>query len=161
VCLNGYKWNPSSTSGTTPSLRVVYEPAMTRNVVFTYLKDHPRVSIPLILALLATLSFVVFDPLRLFFVSNLIQDRYTLHSLVESVSGAVESVVGPVKGNTWGWWPWGKGLFQRKDGSGDGAGIDQLKDELHKLLVFMKETPGNIFFQKFHLVYILFFFRSY
>jgi hypothetical protein len=113
------------------------------------------VSIPLILALLATLSFVVFDPLRLFLVSNLIQDRYTLNSLVESVSGAVESVVGPVKGNMWGWWPWGKGLFQRKDGGGDGAGIDQLKDELHKLLVFMKETPGNTFFQKFPFVYIL------
>ncbi|KAF9428204.1 mitochondrial escape protein 2 [Podila epigama] len=47
-------------------LNVTYEKTLQGNAIWTWLNNHPRLSVPLGGAVLASISFVIFDPLRVF-----------------------------------------------------------------------------------------------
>lgn len=49
-------------------MRILYAERQRAHYVRDFLSGHPRIAIPLIVALLGTLSYAVFDPIREFFV---------------------------------------------------------------------------------------------
>ncbi|KAJ3100473.1 mitochondrial escape protein 2 [Phlyctochytrium planicorne] len=75
TCLQSRKIGPSI-------ITVEYEPPLIRNYVFNFVKDHPRISLPIILGILAALSIIIFDPLRIFFVTNEVTHRFSFRDAV-------------------------------------------------------------------------------
>lgn len=50
-----------------------------RNLIFSWLMDHPRIVIPIALALLAGLAVIIFEPIRVWFVKKKIEG-FSLHA---------------------------------------------------------------------------------
>ncbi|KAJ3241545.1 mitochondrial escape protein 2 [Chytriomyces hyalinus] len=86
VCLNG-----KVIDGT--KILISYETALSRNVVLTALRDHPRISIPVILALLAFISFLIFDPMRVFFITNTVTNRFSINHYFADIAETIKVTV--------------------------------------------------------------------
>ncbi|KAH3680764.1 hypothetical protein WICMUC_000115 [Wickerhamomyces mucosus] len=69
-CITGLTIN-----GTT--LHIQYAQNSKRNFIIESILQHQRISIPLLLALLAGLAVAVFDPIREFFIENKITNKFT------------------------------------------------------------------------------------
>ncbi|KAI9342494.1 RNA12 protein-domain-containing protein [Zopfochytrium polystomum] len=131
ICMHGKK------VGTT-MLSVSYEPALKRGSIWKYIQDHPRISIPVILAIVAFISFIVFDPLRVFFVTSQITERFSLHKYGSIVSSWLSSVREYIMG--------GAVISKPKKDDADGSGLlAERKEQIKKLKVFLKETPDTVF----------------
>lgn len=104
-----------------------------------FVRDNPRLSIPVIIALLAMLSFVIFDPMRIFFVTNEITQRFKVSDWLSffQISEWLSSLMTYTSSIFY-----GKELSRVKRG----LSTDLLKDwdELQQRLIsFLKETPGE------------------
>ncbi|KAJ3234871.1 mitochondrial escape protein 2 [Chytriomyces hyalinus] len=86
VCLNGKVINGTK-------VLISYEPALSRNFIFTTLRDHPRISIPLALALLALISYLIFDPMRVFFITNTVTNRFSMTRYISDISETMKIAV--------------------------------------------------------------------
>ncbi|KAI9105786.1 RNA12 protein-domain-containing protein [Phlyctochytrium arcticum] len=56
--------------------------------LWNWISSHPRISIPVLLGLLAGMTYVIFDPIRVFFITNKLTGRYSL----EKYTGAAEQL---------------------------------------------------------------------
>ncbi|KAJ3264817.1 mitochondrial escape protein 2 [Chytriomyces hyalinus] len=86
VCLNGKVINGTK-------VLISYEPALSRNFIFKMLRDHPRISIPIALALLALLSYLIFDPMRVFFITNTVTNRFSVTRYISDISETMKIAV--------------------------------------------------------------------
>ncbi|KAG1501423.1 hypothetical protein G6F47_003208 [Rhizopus delemar] len=68
-CLHGYSVDNTR-------LNIVYERQMRTNVVKDWLVSHPRITIPLLAAIFAGITYAVFDPIRIFFVTSKVTQRF-------------------------------------------------------------------------------------
>lgn len=59
-------------------LRIYYERPLKAHYIRTWVTDHPRISIPVLAFLIATLSYTFFDPIRSFFVRSEIEGVFNL-----------------------------------------------------------------------------------
>lgn len=59
-------------------LRLSYEQKVRPHHIWDWISSHPRIIIPLVAALLATITVIVFDPIREFFIKAHIQKRFSL-----------------------------------------------------------------------------------
>ncbi len=59
---------------------LTYESMLKTSVIADTFNKHPRIFIPLLGVLLAFLGVLVFDPLRIFNITNSITGRYSLHA---------------------------------------------------------------------------------
>lgn len=59
-------------------LRLSYEQKVRPHHIWDWISSHPRIVIPLIAALLATITVIVFDPIREFFIKAHIQKSFSL-----------------------------------------------------------------------------------
>lgn len=74
-CLNGYTLNDTT-------LHIQFVPVSRENHVLNFIMNHQRISIPLLFAALTLLLFLIFEPIREFFVKEKITKRYSLtHNL--------------------------------------------------------------------------------
>ena len=81
-CMHGYVAGEADGGGKTgTTLRLSYVKAMRVHSLWNWLTSHPRVVIPILAALIAGLSVIIFDPIRAFFIRMHIQ-----HSL--SITGS-------------------------------------------------------------------------
>lgn len=71
-CLHGFVVN-----GTT-RLRTSYEPRARAHHFWDWLTSHPRIVIPILAALLATITVAVFDPIRSFFIRAHVQHSFAV-----------------------------------------------------------------------------------
>lgn len=71
-CLHGFVVN-----GTT-RLRTSYEPRARAHHIWDWLTSHPRIVIPILAALLATITVAVFDPIRSFFIRAHVQHSFAV-----------------------------------------------------------------------------------
>jgi hypothetical protein len=71
VCLNGYQ--PVAGG---PRLFINYEKILRTNTIFKWLADHPRISVPIGAGTLLGISYAVFDPVRVYFISTVLSGRY-------------------------------------------------------------------------------------
>ena len=77
-------------------LFISYESPLIRNYIFNFVKDNPRLSIPVILGLLTIVSLLIFDPMRVFFVTNEISKRYSLEKYIEIVQEWINNATGTI-----------------------------------------------------------------
>ncbi|KAK9460625.1 RNA12 protein-domain-containing protein [Lipomyces oligophaga] len=68
-CLHGF-----TTKGT--KMHIHYESILRRNWFKEWFTNHPRIVIPVLAALLAALTVVIFDPIRIWFIKRKITKRY-------------------------------------------------------------------------------------
>ncbi|KAI8909477.1 RNA12 protein-domain-containing protein [Powellomyces hirtus] len=81
-CLNG-----EAIVGTT--ININYEKRKhTSESIWNWISSHPRITVPVLLGLLAGLTYVVFDPIRVFFITNQLTDRFSLRKY----TGAAEQL---------------------------------------------------------------------
>ncbi|CEI89500.1 hypothetical protein RMCBS344292_03855 [Rhizopus microsporus] len=57
-------------------LNILYEKQMRTNVVKDWLVNHPRITVPVIAAVFAGVTYAVFDPIRIFFVTSKVTQRF-------------------------------------------------------------------------------------
>jgi hypothetical protein len=57
-------------------LNILYERQVRANVVYEWLASHPRITIPLLAALVAGVTYIVFDPIRAFFIASKVTQRF-------------------------------------------------------------------------------------
>lgn len=78
-CLHGLVVPESSGGGKAGTvLRLSYEQKVRPHHIWDWISSHPRIVIPLIAALLATITVIVFDPIREFFIKAHIQKSFSL-----------------------------------------------------------------------------------
>lgn len=113
-------------------LRILYAERKHANYIRDFATSHPRIMIPLLVALLGTVSYAVFDPIREFFVKA-------------HVEGTFDS-------NRWAILSWLKretlgrlGLTDRKVGTSS-TGIEKQREEAkEKLVGWIKGGPPDSF----------------
>lgn len=59
-------------------LRLSYEQKVKAHHIWDWISSHPRIVIPIVAALLAAITVVIFDPMREFFIKAHIQRRFSL-----------------------------------------------------------------------------------
>ncbi|GME85558.1 unnamed protein product [Ambrosiozyma monospora] len=59
-------------------LHIQYTPYIKPNAFLEFIKTHQKISIPIILALLAGIAVLIFDPIRLFFAKEKITGEYSI-----------------------------------------------------------------------------------
>ncbi|KAJ3059910.1 mitochondrial escape protein 2, partial [Rhizoclosmatium hyalinum] len=104
--------------------------------MLNYIRDHPRVSLPIILALLAFLSFLIFDPMRVFFVTNEITERFSLKKYSSQVTESVESVKDLLMR-----WLFGRIPQKKTEEDGLSDALKERKEYESRLMTYLKETP--------------------
>lgn len=78
-CLHGIMVPEDVGGGKTGTkLRLSYEDKARAHHMWDWLSNHPRIVIPIIAALLAGITVIVFDPIREFFIESHIQKRFSL-----------------------------------------------------------------------------------
>lgn len=68
-CLHGYTINDTR-------LNILYERQLRTNVVKEWLVSHPRITVPVFAATLAGVTYIVFDPIRVFFITSKATQRF-------------------------------------------------------------------------------------
>lgn len=59
-------------------LNILYERQLRTNVVKEWLVGHPRITVPLFAAMFAGITYIVFDPIRVFFITSKVTKRFNL-----------------------------------------------------------------------------------
>ncbi|KAL3424664.1 hypothetical protein PVAG01_03945 [Phlyctema vagabunda] len=76
-CMHGFQILEEAVGGKAGTqLRLSYEAKMKAHWIRDWLKDHPRVVIPLVAAILTTITIAVFDPIRTFFIKAKIDHAF-------------------------------------------------------------------------------------
>ncbi|KAI1987985.1 mitochondrial escape protein 2 [Ophidiomyces ophidiicola] len=79
-CLHGYNVSEAEGGGSTGTvLKFSYEQKLKPHVIRDWVFNHPRIVIPVIAALLATLTVIIFDPIRTFFIKIRISPPIDVH----------------------------------------------------------------------------------
>ncbi|RKP09762.1 RNA12 protein-domain-containing protein [Thamnocephalis sphaerospora] len=68
-CLHGYRQRMRSSATVPAHFSIQYEPNVKLiRMLMDWLMSHPRVTLPIIVALVAAITYTVFDPMRIFFI---------------------------------------------------------------------------------------------
>ncbi|EEP78381.1 predicted protein [Uncinocarpus reesii 1704] len=80
-CLHGYKVSAAEGGGSAGTLlKMSYEQKIKPHLIRDWIVNHPRIVIPIIAALLATLTVIIFDPIRTFFIKIRIAPPLDVHN---------------------------------------------------------------------------------
>lgn len=74
-CITGITFNQSQTS-----LHIQYIPVQRVNYIADFIVNHQKIAIPIIIAILATLTVLIFDPIREWFIELKITHKYSLNT---------------------------------------------------------------------------------
>ncbi|KAK7746844.1 mitochondrial escape protein 2 [Cytospora paraplurivora] len=78
-CLHGIIVSERTGGGKTGTkLRLSYERIVKGYRIWDWMSNHPRIVIPIVAALLAAITVIIFDPIREFFIKAHIQKRFSL-----------------------------------------------------------------------------------
>ncbi len=67
-------------NGRTTRLRLSYEQRVKPHHIWDWLTNHPRIVIPLVAALVAAITVIIFDPIREFFIKAHVQQSFRLRN---------------------------------------------------------------------------------
>ncbi|KAH8677740.1 RNA12 protein-domain-containing protein [Xylariales sp. PMI_506] len=81
-CLHGFVITPDLGGGKTGTkLRMSYEERVKAHHWWNWITNHPRIVIPLLVALLTGITVVVFDPIRTFFIKAHVERKFRLTNI--------------------------------------------------------------------------------
>ncbi|TPX32039.1 hypothetical protein SmJEL517_g04776 [Synchytrium microbalum] len=120
-------------------IRLSYLRPLSEGVIWNSITQHPRLSAPIILALIAGLSYLIFDPIRLFFISNEITDRLTFKHLwqiirpyTQTAERLADKTVGYFLGSS----------SERKQD--DATNVQEIEQERQRLERALGENPETV-----------------
>ncbi|KAA1474837.1 hypothetical protein DENSPDRAFT_841477 [Dentipellis sp. KUC8613] len=112
--VHGFTLQGDHVSGRSPTrLRIAFEPAVHAHAIRDWITNHPRIFLPVLVFLLGTLTYTIFDPIRTFMVKAKSLDwldyrEYRIYQWIRqnsllrsSLSEPSESVINPESGNAW------------------------------------------------------------
>ena len=93
-CMHGFVVPPSEGGGKSGTIiKISYEPKYRAKYFRSWITDHPRIVIPILVALLTSLAVTIFDPVRVFSIkthithgSNLISDQFIVRWIRKQLS---------------------------------------------------------------------------
>ncbi|KAI9497812.1 RNA12 protein-domain-containing protein [Zychaea mexicana] len=59
-------------------LNILYERQLRTNVVKEWIMEHPRITVPILAAIIAGITYSIFDPMREFFIASRVMQRFNL-----------------------------------------------------------------------------------
>ncbi|CAB4389502.1 unnamed protein product [Rhizophagus irregularis] len=59
-------------------LNIVYDMPLKTNMVYNWMASHPRITVPLIAATVAGITYTIFDPIRVFFITSKTTQRFNI-----------------------------------------------------------------------------------
>ncbi|KAJ3013728.1 mitochondrial escape protein 2 [Thoreauomyces humboldtii] len=128
-CLNG-----EAITGTTININYEKKRGSSENF-WTWVSNHPRITIPVLLGLLAGLTYVVFDPVRVFFITNQLTERFSLKAYTgaaEQLWSSTQNAVGAV---------WG---HKQRDSVTAPETWTERQADLARLQHHLKQTPDTV-----------------
>ena len=134
-CLHGYKVGPEEGGGDAGTvLKISYEQRRKAHWIWDWIVNHPRITFPLILAIVGTVTVAVFDPIRTFFIKTHV--TRTFHISDNRVYRWLSSQAS--KANA---------LLMLKRNKTEDAGLkaiwDDRKDDIEKIQTWLMETPDT------------------
>jgi hypothetical protein len=80
-CLHGFRVLEEAGGGKSGTqLRLSYEQKMKAHLIHDWIVNHPRVVIPIVAAIFATVTVAIFDPIRTFFIKAHVQHSFHLNN---------------------------------------------------------------------------------
>ncbi|KAI9661411.1 MAG: mitochondrial escape protein 2 [Alyxoria varia] len=64
-CMHNFTWKRPNSADVVAKLKISYQRSEKANWVFNWLSKHPRIVVPLIAGLVATITVAIFDPIRI------------------------------------------------------------------------------------------------
>ncbi|GAA5821571.1 hypothetical protein JCM10212_006519, partial [Sporobolomyces blumeae] len=139
---------PSSSLGDSKPtvVRILYKPTRHLPHVRDWLTSHPKIVLPLLVALLGTISYVVFDPVRERFVQAKVEgtfdpDRWRAVKWLKKQSQVgLNSIGSMIVGSSNG----GAGRQEDRDGQGGASGIEKEREEAKdELKAWLRGNPES------------------
>ncbi|CAI2171431.1 19627_t:CDS:10 [Funneliformis geosporum] len=59
-------------------LNIIYDMPLKTNQIYNWMAAHPRISVPFIAASIAFITYTIFDPIRVFFISSKVTQRFNI-----------------------------------------------------------------------------------
>ncbi|KAJ3161706.1 mitochondrial escape protein 2 [Geranomyces michiganensis] len=129
-CLNG-----EAISGT--GININYERARRKSeTAWNWFSSHPRITIPILLALGAGITYVVFDPVRVFFITNQLTGRFSL----KAYTGAAEQLWSSTTSTLGSMWTGQK----HREAAAPAETWTERQADLARLQHHLKQTPDTI-----------------
>ncbi|KAJ3147035.1 mitochondrial escape protein 2 [Geranomyces variabilis] len=129
-CLNG-----EAISGT--GININYEkPHRKSESAWNWFSSHPRITIPILLALGAGITYVVFDPVRVFFITNQLTGRFSL----KAYTGAAEQLWSSTTSTLGSMWTGQK----HREQQAPAETWTERQADLARLQHHLKQTPDTI-----------------
>ncbi|KAJ3196022.1 mitochondrial escape protein 2 [Irineochytrium annulatum] len=129
-CLHGAIIEPTD-GGAMATLSISYEKALMRNAIFNFIKGAGMISIPIIIALLTAITLVIFDPLRIFFITNEVTQRFSVTKLYKRYIEHIREYF------------YGK-YFTPAEIAGSNEAMPELEQMGMKIKSLLRESPGSI-----------------
>lgn len=134
-CMHGYKVGSEEGGGDTGTvLKIAYQQTRRAHWIWDWLVNHPRITLPLLLAIVGTVTVAVFDPIRTFFIKNHI--TRTFHITDNRVYKWLSSQAS--KANA---------ILMLKRNRPEDAGLraiwDDRKDDIESIQAWLMETPDT------------------
>ena len=116
-------------------LDIQYEPTLGANAVWEGITSHPRISLPILLAIATLLSYLIFDPLRIFCVSNKITQKYAVKLSDNALYRRLEKLI------TKNYFGLMRGKDKHEDDEDDVHVWEEREKEVAQLTNLLKEVP--------------------
>ena len=104
-----------------------------------WIVEHPKITIPVVAALLAGITYLIFDPMREFFIASKITQRFNPEEY---------AFYRWLRRETW-------ARLVSSDRYSDQAVFEEDADEIDKIKSWLKETPGKYIYNRVVLTGIL------
>ena len=134
-CLHGYKVGPEDGGGDKGTvLKIAYEQRKKAHWIWDWLVNHPRITFPILLAVLGTITVSVFDPIRTYFVKIHVTRTFNIsdNRIYRWLSSQAS------KANA---------LLMLKRHKPEDAGLraiwDDRKEDIEKIQTWLMETPDT------------------
>ncbi|KAJ3286085.1 mitochondrial escape protein 2 [Borealophlyctis nickersoniae] len=129
-CLHGKKVKETRMS-------IGYQKVKSKWQVWEWITSHPRIMIPVVLGILAGLTYVVFDPIRVFFISSKLRGRWDLERYTSTAEQLWDSTWSALFGK---WF----GNFPKRPAPASTDGWTERQAEEERLRNRLKQTPDTL-----------------
>ena len=134
-CMHGYRVGSEEGGGDAGTvLKIAYQQTRKAHWIWDWLVNHPRITLPLILAFIGSVTVAVFDPIRTFFIKSHI--TRTFHIADNRIYKWLSSQAS--KANA---------ILMLKRGRPEDAGLraiwDDRKDDIERIQTWLMETPDT------------------
>ncbi|KAI8913345.1 RNA12 protein-domain-containing protein [Gorgonomyces haynaldii] len=130
-CIHGEKFGDTR-------LEIGYEKSVRGMALWNWANANMRISIPILLGILAAITFAIFDPLRVFSIKNRLTGRYSLSGYTNKAQQMVSNLYQFVMS----YFYEKQHVLKERDSNIDG--LSEREQVEHKLSAYLKQAPESL-----------------